>query len=446
MGWFSFMGISFLPKNLVQYWSQTKVPEDIAPLVEGWKNINAPNWKYTIYDKSSAGEFIAAHAGNNYKNIFDNCALPAMQSDLFRYIYIYYCGGVYVDAASICLTPLDGWLSVDKTTLVKKWHGGIMNGFIAAPPYSQILADVIAVCESNIKRRSSGNIYKVTGPYVLMQVMSLRGESARNVSIMEFQDFSRHVKLVNNLAHKRTNHWSLVQQKKSIYTHASNFESGGKIKMTKNNMVPPVPLLNKASANFVLMQRTKLLRGLSDDYYELMRVEAQFIKGYLPQGKGKILDIGSGLGGIHLHLHGLNPIMDHYLLDKDRCDHIMLYGFRDETEAYNSFDESKMYLLAGGLSEAQLNYLNCELGSEIDAFIEKNAGKIDLVISLKSWCFHYPASTYIDMVNKLLRKEGKVIVDMRDDKNQESLFHDTFRVISKTPSGGNASRIVMTKV
>lgn len=45
---------------------------------------------------------------------------------------------------------------------------------------------------------------------------------------------------------------------------------------------------------------------------------------------------------------------------------------------------------------------------------------LDLVISLVSWGFHFPVSTYLDQVHDLLREGGRLILDLRKRKDQDT--------------------------
>jgi len=51
-----------------------------------------------LFDKHQAGEFIHQRLGKRYKDAFDKCYHPAMQSDYFRLCYILVEGGFYIDA------------------------------------------------------------------------------------------------------------------------------------------------------------------------------------------------------------------------------------------------------------------------------------------------------------------------------------------------------------
>lgn len=177
------------------------------------------------------------------------------------------------------------------------------------------------------------------------------------------------------------------------------------------------PIFSIEACLIALRQRTRLLRHVSREYYELMESEFNSIRGHLPQTFSTILDIGGGLGGIHLFTYrcaanGANI----NILDRDAIDDRMRYGYRETTEAYNSFDLSRQYLMSGGVPADRITMWDADRDGDIERLSKK---KFDAIVSLKSWCFHYPAKTYLDLADRVLETDGVLIVDVRLNTGQE---------------------------
>lgn len=199
------------------------------------------------------------------------------------------------------------------------------------------------------------------------------------------------------------------------------------------------PNLSHAGCDIVVRQRTRLMRMLSEEYFRLMQQEFATIKAGLSTNTRHLLDIGAGLGGIHLFTHAHTSGQVHlHLLDHDAVDPVMRYGYRQTTEAYNSVSESRRYLTAGGIPAESLTYWNAGSVDNISQ-LRNVPFKFDAVISLKSWCFHYPAAMYLELVSAILAPNGVLIVDIRHDTKQEADFQLRF-VLAATLHGDHHSR------
>lgn len=159
-----------------------------------------------------------------------------------------------------------------------------------------------------------------------------------------------------------------------------------------------------------MMQRTELYAAAGKLYSELMREEAERLLPLLHEGR--VLDIGAGMAGYWIHVNDLRPrAFEVDILDFDRVDPLLRYGFRQQEtqEAYNASDAVKLFLErngAGGLLGQYFDAANSleELGDQ---------PLYQSIISLYSWGFHYPFSTYSNLAAKLLEPGGHLILDVR---------------------------------
>lgn len=203
-------------KTIMQFWHSAVLPEDIAPLVALWKRRN-PGFQHCLFNDVTARAYIAQYFPEAYLAAFDSCAIPAMRSDFFRYAYLYKEGGVYVDAAITCTTPLQDWLDFSRELiLVRKPAGRIINGFIAAKAGHPFLKAVLDQCVININEKISNNVWLVTGPGVINHLVKSQQPDSQP-ALLEFDFFKRHCPIHNSLEHKKTLHWSLMQKEQSIY-------------------------------------------------------------------------------------------------------------------------------------------------------------------------------------------------------------------------------------
>ena len=207
--------------------------------------------------------------------------------------------------------------------------------------------------------------------------------------------------------------------------------------------------LNNKSKKLLLLQRNELLtekqkwkrkkfgrflftnffinfnqaKNISLDAENLFKSEIDTFKNFLPRTCNNIMDIGCGLGIINILLNKFyNDKISFYLLDKNRIDKKIKYGFSSNYESYNDLNETKRILLENNISENNLFLFDVEKNIQIDS-------KIDLVISLKSMGYHYPFETYLQLLLKCCNENTIFIFDVSVDTFDEILFKKYFENI-----------------
>ena len=132
------------------------------------------------------------------------------------------------------------------------------------------------------------------------------------------------------------------------------------------------------------------------------------------------MDIGCGLGIINIYLNKFyqtKPIF--FLLDKNRIDRKIKYGFSSNYESYNDLKETKNILLENNIDRSCLYLFDVEKQIQINK-------KMDLVISLKSMGYHYPISTYIELFKNCCTKDTIFIYDVGDNQYDEQYLKNIF--------------------
>ena len=156
---------------------------------------------------------------------------------------------------------------------------------------------------------------------------------------------------------------------------------------------------------------------------ELFYKEFKTFKNYLPNSPENIMDIGCGLGIINIYLNEFfekKPVF--FLLDKNRVDRKIKYGFSSNYESYNDLNETKNILLNNNIDTNCINLFDVEK----QFLITK---KMDLVISLKSMGYHYPINTYIELLRNCCTKNTVFIFDIGDNQYDENYLRTIFQDI-----------------
>ena len=168
---------------------------------------------------------------------------------------------------------------------------------------------------------------------------------------------------------------------------------------------------------FVNYFQIKNIEKITD---ELFNKEFETFKNYLPKSAGNIMDIGCGLGIIDIYLNEFfekKPVF--FLLDKNRVDRKIKYGFSSNYESYNDLKETKNILLNNNIDSSCINLFDVEK----QFLITK---KMDLVISLKSMGYHYPINTYIELFRNCCTKNTVFIYDIGENQYDENYLKTIF--------------------
>jgi 16S rRNA G1207 methylase RsmC len=115
------------------------------------------------------------------------------------------------------------------------------------------------------------------------------------------------------------------------------------------------------------------------------------------------------------------------------------YGIKHVAAHYNSLDVARKLLEVNGVATSNIHT------QEVTGAPVFPGKKFDIVISLISWGFHYPVSTYLDQVYNLLATGGTLIIDVRKDQGGEDILKnkfDTFKVILEAQK---YRRVIATK-
>ena len=162
--------------------------------------------------------------------------------------------------------------------------------------------------------------------------------------------------------------------------------------------------------------------------YDFRKEFEEIIK-FLPQNVNYILDIGSGLGIIDIYFNNYfinNPFF--VLIDKNRIEKKVKYGFEIEGQAYNNINITKNFLIRNGIEEKQLTLIDAEKEYEINQ-------NFDLIISLLSMGYHYPLDQYKSIFKNNTNKNTVFIFDIADEYNDmkkiessKELRHNYIRV------------------
>ena len=188
---------------------------------------------------------------------------------------------------------------------------------------------------------------------------------------------------------------------------------------------------NRDYLQYLFPQRTRLTTEYEltkestqseiDNAINLM-IEKDFkmIEEYLPPQCDKSLDIGCGLGLINILLYKKYKSTNIYLLDKTELNVEEISGIHKNYKFYNSMHAAKETITLNGIDNNKLNLY------ETTDYKDLFSIKFDVIFSLLSCGWHYPVSTYIDLMSNSLSNDGVLVLDLRHNTDQLDILTSHF--------------------
>lgn len=109
---------------------EATLPEEVQQNQQRLREMN-PGWDYRFYRDHDITDFIRKHYSEDILASYNriNPLYGAARADLFRYLVMYQCGGVYLDVKSSLNCSCDSFLRDDDTFLIAQWENGKNEAF-----------------------------------------------------------------------------------------------------------------------------------------------------------------------------------------------------------------------------------------------------------------------------------------------------------------------------
>jgi mannosyltransferase OCH1-like enzyme len=136
--------------------------------------------------------------GERHANAYKVLVPGAYRADFWRYCMLYKFGGVYADAKTTVLRPLDEILRPDdELVLVRDLpETCILNGFIACSPRHPLLGLVIDMVLDRIEARSYGDDpLDITGPHIFARAFC-RWKGYQENTMALFSGYTRTIQML----------------------------------------------------------------------------------------------------------------------------------------------------------------------------------------------------------------------------------------------------------
>ena len=179
---------------------------------------------------------------------------------------------------------------------------------------------------------------------------------------------------------------------------------------------------------------------IGNEYYKIMHDEFLTIKKFISDDDNLFLSIGAGVGGLEAIINQNLPEKNYFFIEKNYISKKVKYGWtgQSKSEAYNSLDIQKEFLLANKMNDQQINIIDFDEGN-------LPMKKFDIITSFFSLDYHYDFDLYIDYLKKVSKKNTKIIFDTIRADFFKKIFKNVEIIKSRSDTVHKSRRIMCSE-
>ena len=212
-------------------------------------------------------------------------------------------------------------------------------------------------------------------------------------------------------------------------------------------------VLPKKAARLIVLQRIELagkilkkIRKLFGRYFFSNFITKYFLNSvkigneYYKIMHDLFLSIGAGVGGLEAIINQNLPEKNYFFIEKNYISKKVKYGWtgQSKSEAYNSLDIQKEFLLANKMNDQQINIIDFDK----DNLPMK---KFDVITSFFSLDYHYDFHLYSDYLKKVSKKNTKIIFDTIRADFFKKIFKNVEIIKSRSDTVHKSKRIMCSE-
>ena len=179
---------------------------------------------------------------------------------------------------------------------------------------------------------------------------------------------------------------------------------------------------------------------IGNEYYKIMHDEFLTIKKFISDDDNLFLSIGAGVGGLEAIINQNLPEKNYFFIEKNYISKKVKYGWtgQSKSEAYNSLDIQKEFLLANKMNDQQINIIDFDAGN-------LPMKKFDIITSFFSLDYHYDFHLYSDYLKKVSKKNTKIIFDTIRADFFKKIFKNVEIIKSRSDTVHKSRRIMCSE-
>ena len=216
-----------IPRRIYQTWKTKNLPWGIKNVIKNMMDLN-PSYSHYLYDDDEIDKFVLENYPGEIYEAFNMLNIGAAKADLWRYLILYKCGGIYLDIDAAILKPLDTLIQKNDTAIItREIFEGLFNQWILIFKKGHpLLKEIITQCVVNIKTKCSNNILHLTGSTVFTGVINkflIRPKSDDNINIWNTPDDVLEKEFNNNECEYRCRFYRVDMDDYASY-HSKHYE------------------------------------------------------------------------------------------------------------------------------------------------------------------------------------------------------------------------------
>ena len=159
-----------------------------------WNRLLSRSYQYCFHSTEDRLAFVEQNFPGKPTELYNRLTIGAAQADLWRLMVLYKHGGVYMDIDSHFVWPLDRFIEAGTSEIFLRYKSkDATNYFIASAPANPNIKALLDEVLNRIETSQSNNVYEITGPSVLQDVLAERSHTWR---------LSQHTCLQGNFSNK----------------------------------------------------------------------------------------------------------------------------------------------------------------------------------------------------------------------------------------------------
>jgi len=229
-----------IPKFIYQTWKTKELPLAAKVFTDKMKELN-PEYKHIIFNDEEIDSFVKENYSKQVFDIYDSLQLRVARADLWRYMFLYKNGGIYLDIdSSINRSLRELIVDSDRAIVTREKNPGLfVQWCLMFEANHPILEAVIKKALENVYLQTSSSVVELTGPVVFSNVLkkhfadvdiyldrdedvnkitNIKGKNSVRFFGYDYEDFCTwKVSEIDRALHMNEIHWREEAETKSIF-------------------------------------------------------------------------------------------------------------------------------------------------------------------------------------------------------------------------------------
>lgn len=163
-----------IPKILHHIWIGSPLPDHLAACVDSWRTQH-PHWEHRLWTDEDLTWLAHRDLYDRAPNLVPRDAVGQLRGDIARYEILHRYGGLYVDADTQALRPVDQALAGHAAWAAAEDSNWVGNTYLGGTAGHPVMADLVNGIPASIAAHRGRRPNRMTGPRYLTPVWHRHG-------------------------------------------------------------------------------------------------------------------------------------------------------------------------------------------------------------------------------------------------------------------------------